>query len=355
LTGSRNRDASRGGPGAYPCRVLAFVLAIFSGVTWVCADGDPSGSSLIAPLADRSLLVDIASVGDRVVVVGERGNILVGDGRDGWRQSRVPVRTMLTGVHMLDMKTGWAVGHDAVILRTLDGGETWETMYSDPALESPLLDVWFADQRRGFAVGAYSLFLETDDGGSSWRARTFEPATEAAADGAVTGGELDADDFSDVYDFHLNSLAPGGNGTLYIAAEGGNLYRSDDGGVSWREMTSPYRGSFFGILPLGEGEGLLAFGLRGHLYRSEDGGATWDRIETGVKEMLTDGVQLNDGSIVIVGLGGTVLRSDDGGHRFELTRLPDRHGLSAVVQTDDGRVLAVGEGGVARLTPGGSR
>lgn len=353
MTGSRNRDSSRGGPGTHPCRVLALLLAIFSGVTWISADGDPPGSAVIAPLADRSLLLDIASVGDRVIAVGERGHILVGDGRNGWRQSRVPVRTMLTGVHMQDMKTGWAVGHDAVILRTSDGGETWEKVYSDPELESPLLDVWFANDRRGFAVGAYSLFLETDDGGASWRARTFEPITEAAVDGAVTGGELDADDFSDVYDFHLNSLVPGGNGALYIAAEGGNLYRSDDGGASWREMASPYRGSFFGLLPLGRG-GLLAFGLRGHLYRSEDGGTSWDRIETGVKEMLTDGVRLNDGSIVIVGLGGTVLRSDDGGHRFELTRLPDRHGLSAVVQTDDGRVLAAGEGGVAKLTPGGS-
>ena len=56
---------------------------------------------------------------------------------------------------------------------------------------------------------------------------------------------------------------------LYVAAEGGQLYRSDDRGASWRVLPSPYEGSFFGLVPI-RGEGLLAFGLRGHLFRSAD-------------------------------------------------------------------------------------
>ena len=74
-------------------------------------------------------------------------------------------------------------------------------------------------------------------------------------------------------DYHLNRIVGVGN-RLYVAAEGGQLYRSDDRGASWRALPSPYEGSFFGLVPI-RGEGLLAFGLRGHLYRSADAGETW--------------------------------------------------------------------------------
>ena len=62
---------------------------------------------------------------------------------------------------------------------------------------------------------------------------------------------------------HLNALipAPGrGNGLdrLYIAAEAGVVYRSDDGGETWGELPSPYAGSWFGGLALGENQVLLA-------------------------------------------------------------------------------------------------
>ena len=66
------------------------------------------------------------------------------------------------------------------------------------------------------------------------------------------------------------------------------------------ELPSPYEGSFFGVLPL-EDDVVLLFGLRGHLFRSEDAGESWIEIETGTVAMLTDGIRLPDGRIVITG------------------------------------------------------
>ena len=34
--------------------------------------------------------------------------------------------------------------------------------------ENPLLDVWFDDDKSGFVVGAFGLILRTTDGGTSW-------------------------------------------------------------------------------------------------------------------------------------------------------------------------------------------
>ena len=51
-------------------------------------------------------------------------------------------------------------------------------------------------------------------------------------------------------DYHLNHIARSGTGRLYIAAEAGTIYRSDDDGQTWISLPSPYHGSFFGTLPL---------------------------------------------------------------------------------------------------------
>ena len=252
-----------------------------------------------APLAVESLLLDGAAAGSRLVVVGERGHILTStDDGASWTQAEVPTRVLLTALHMHDERTGWAVGHDAVILRTVDGGESWTLAHQAPEEELPLLDVWFRDERTGFAVGAYGYFLATKDGGETWTSRTISED-----------------------DFHLNALIPvprrrpgpqdaepqdtGAQGAgaqdpgpqgaglldretqgsesqqsrdqrprfrrLYIAAEAGVAYRSDDGGETWRELPSPYAGSWFGGLALDEDRVLLT-GLRGHLYRSEGRG-----------------------------------------------------------------------------------
>ena len=82
--------------------------------------------SLVMPRATESLLLDIDRAGSRLVVVGERGHILYSDDTgDTWQQAKVPTRQMLTAVHFPSPKLGWAVGHDGLVLATVDGGEHW--------------------------------------------------------------------------------------------------------------------------------------------------------------------------------------------------------------------------------------
>ena len=71
-----------------------------------------------------------------------------------WTQAKVPTRALLTGVYLHDSQLGWAVGHDEVVLRTRDGGATWERVHYAPENERPLLDVWFADAEHGLAASA---------------------------------------------------------------------------------------------------------------------------------------------------------------------------------------------------------
>lgn len=280
--------------------------------------------SIPARLAAKSLLLDGASVGALTVAVGERGHVLLSrDGGASWTQADVPTRAMLTGVHLHDEKLGWAVGHDETILRTRDGGATWDLVRSDPEAERPLLDVWFRDAEHGIAVGAYGAFLVTADGGTTWEER---PIGEG--------------------DFHLNRIAPAAGDTLYLAAEAGHIYRSDDAGESWIALRTPYEGSYFGVLPLGDG-GLLAFGLRGNLFRSDDRGATWSELATGTEATLMAGVEI-DGQVLVAGLAGVLLRSADGGRSFQSEAFDDRRAHAGILRTAN-RLLLLGDGGARNL------
>jgi photosystem II stability/assembly factor-like uncharacterized protein len=268
---------------------------------------------------------------------------------------------MLTGVWFHDSNLGWAVGHDAVVLKTTDGGATWELVNYQPELLLPLFDVWFADPSTGLAVGAYGFVLKTSDGGDTWVEGTLNavPLTEAEEETAdqvsESGGEEDEpfweEDFSTGIDFHLNKIIEGSDGRLYVAAEAGNIYRSDDRGETWVSLPSDYTGSYFGALTLPDDD-LLIFGLRGNMFRSSDGGLAWRQIKTPVETSLNEGDIMADGAIAVVGMSGTVLVSRDGGETFELVQREDRKSMTSVLATGTGGLILFGEGGIVRMESG---
>lgn len=333
---------------------LAVALYSLSSPALQAQEDAAASPSVIAPLAAKSLLLDLAWAGERAVAVGERGHVLVSDDQGAtWTQVPVPASANLTAVYFVDEMHGWAVGHDELILRTEDGGSLWERVHLDTEANRPLLDVWFADAERGLAVGAYGALYASADGGRSWSAMPFEPMPLG---GPVT--EPDPDDYDaevDMgFDFHLNAIAAGPGETLYLAAEAGRLFRSDDSGATWRELPSPYDGSFYGVLPLESGA-LLAYGLRGNMFRSEDGGENWTEVATGAITLLSTGIQAGPDTIVLVGLAGVILVSRDEGRSFSLSQQDDRKGLSSLLWVGDDTIIVAGEGGVRRLDLPGSR
>ena len=330
MDGSVWRLGSPAGRASRAGRALLQGFCLAAALWLAAAQAEPA---LPSALASRSLLLDIAQAGTRLVAVGERGHILYSDDRGAsWQQAEVPSRQLLTALFFVDARHGWAVGHDTQILHSADGGAHWQLQHEDPPREAPLLDVWFADARRGLAVGAYGTLLATEDGGVHW---------------ADAGARLDNPD-----GLHLNAIAAIPGAGLLVVGEAGLALRSADGGATWERLPAFYEGSLFGVLGSGEPGVALAFGLRGHLFRSTDGGASWTPLALPVpgngplQAGLSGGTRLADGSLLIVGHGGTLLHSRDGGDHFALRIRPDRLSLSAVAEAGDGRLLLVGQGGV---------
>ena len=276
-------------------------------------------------VVDNLLLLDAARLSKSIVAVGDYGYIVISedDGKT-WRVIKSPTQSMLNAVFFVDDRHGWAVGHDAVILRSDDGGETWEQTYSAPDKEAPLLNLWFENAEHGYAFGAYGTFYETGDGGKTWKPRKV----------------LESDG-------HMYALARNSAGRLFLVGEAGTLYRSEDNGETWQPLPSPYRGSYFGALGLPDG-GILIFGLRGHAFRSDSNGDTWTQVDTGTEVSLMGGKVLANGVVVLLGGDGVILVSRDSARTFTRLKHPQNKTLIAAAPIGENRIIAFGEPGAFR-------
>lgn len=191
---------------------------------------------------------------------------------------------------------------------------------------NPLLDVWFENDQHGFVVGAYGMVLRTQDGGETW--------------------EDWAPQLSNPQNFHLNSVARVTGGALVIVGEAGQVHVSVDNGDTWERRESPYDGSLFGVMGTGKVNEVLAFGLRGNTMLSTDLGRSWTMVANEGGTTLNNGSVADDGRVILVGNSGAVLMSSNGGESFRAHFRNDREGVMGVVPLSGTNLLLVGEGGV---------
>lgn len=309
-------------------RLAGLVLAFFVFTPPGVADVAPR-PALHVPLASKVVFLGMATAGDRVVAVGERGVIVHSDDLGvTWVQADVPVRATLTAVTFVDATNGFAVGHDAVVLKTSDGGASWSVLNFEPDSQVMLLNVRFQDSRHGYAVGSNGQLWRTADGGSAWERTTL--AVE------------------DWYQNHIFDIAWRADGATLAVAEKGVLYRSQDGIAGFAPIPSPYEGSWFGALTLRDGV-FLIYGMKGHVFKSTDRGDTWAQIPTNTEQFLLDADILPDGRALIVGAGGTLVTLDDASVTAKVITRPDGVGINAVLIVGNDVYLADLGGGIKRI------
>jgi len=97
------------------------------------------------------------------------------DGGDTWVTQYNNSSINFNSVYFIDNETGWAVGGSFVaypgfpsIVRTTNGGDTWQLATIPYYPNCSLSSIYFSDIDNGWAVGGIGLILKSDDGGLNW-------------------------------------------------------------------------------------------------------------------------------------------------------------------------------------------
>ncbi|PKO28182.1 MAG: hypothetical protein CVU32_01210 [Betaproteobacteria bacterium HGW-Betaproteobacteria-5] len=290
--------------------------------------------------AQKALMSGISANGKRAIAVGARGTILYSrDSGITWTQASVPVSSDLATVRFSDADTAWAIGHDAVLLRSDDAGEHWNKVLDgrsvaillqshyktladggqleagriqkdveDAVLQSatpgvlsyPFLDIRINEKGEGFLAGAFGLLLRTIDAGKTW-----EPWIERAGNDRR---------------MHLYALEQVENGSLYLAGEQGLIRRYDPVAGRFVVVEVPYNGTFFGLRAIGTK--LIAFGLRGNAFISTDDAKSWRPVTLGVTANIVATLQHAPNEMLFVMQNGQVLLSKDDGRSVTDLNVP---------------------------------
>ncbi|MHC5037817.1 MAG: WD40/YVTN/BNR-like repeat-containing protein [Planctomycetota bacterium] len=325
-------------------------------------------------------------------IVGEKGTILhTSDGGVTWRSQTAPEKKELRGVVFIDAEHGWIVGggngmkrkaapkvvHDpaetiplrggkidlkealkkarakrknwSFILRTEDGGFTWEKVQLDSNF--PMWGVAMIDKDRGWITSGHAKehpdghYHFTEDGGKTWRRLTGPFHRPARPLYEITFVD---ENFGWAVGSHRR-IGLVGEGTdeivLYKNSKGGVIHTAD-GGKTW-EVQDPGNAKdvyLLGLCFLDKDRGWVV-GEKGCAYSTEDGGKTWLKQKTDVKVSLYAVDFLDAATGLIVGAKGTLLATNDGGKTWTPVKGKEKGDLLDVDFVSKTLAVAVGQGG----------
>lgn len=196
--------------------------------------------------------------------------------------------------------------------------------------DKPLFGVHFHSEKFGHAGGAYGMLLRTLNGGESW-----EPVMH----------NVDNDGFYHIFDF-----APlPEEGQFFLSGEAGLFIIGDiRARTGNRVETIPFNGSFFTVIDTSEGN-LVLGGLRGRMFRTEDIGQSWTAVTKPPSAAVVDSTRLEDGRLIAVSIGGQVLLSTDDGRTFQRLPLSNGGRIYSVAEGSPGTILVGGPEGIHKL------
>lgn len=278
----------------------------------------------------------ISAVSDTVVwASGSNGTIVrTIDGGKTWQTVAPPPDTQkldFRDIDAIDDKTAYVLsigpGEASRIFKTSDGGQTWAAQFVNRDEKAFFDAMVFWDVRRGVAVsdsvdGRFVLLL-TADGGATWTpapASGLPPALPNEGAFAASGTNLTV----------LVSSAAGAARYVWLgtgAAATARVLRSGDGGRTWTAAVTP--------LPAGPSSGIFSIAFRdtrhgvivGGDYKNEagavdnlavtsDGGATWTLVKdkglSGFRSVVAYIPRKGSRALVAVGPSGADLSTDDG-------------------------------------------
>jgi photosystem II stability/assembly factor-like uncharacterized protein len=257
-----------------------------------------NGFTMFNPAAQPIFAVAF-STPSQAVAVGERGTTVLSTNADASTPSFVPVadQPLAGSFSRLRSAAGSLVlapGESGKLARSSDGGRHWTTVQV-PTSED-LRDAWFVDPNVGFVLDASGQVQRTTDGGDGWTevptGTTARPNALYAADQSVvvlfgpTGVRRATSSVNPSFDLVESKPAVGVALTDYDRTAGSALFAygrkalivSNDLGASWKAVRRPKKDARYRRVDFLTGRTGFALLESGRLYRTRNGGKSWKEL-----------------------------------------------------------------------------
>lgn len=281
-----------------------------------------------------------------------------------------PTGVNLKGVWFFNQEVGIVCGEAGTILKTTDGGETWQKI-SSPTFRN-LNDIHFINENKGFIVGDSAIILITEDGGQTWTRRQITPYNHFLAidfprsdTGFLCGyngkiyrttnsGTSFASQNSGVTEILYDISFPPNNATIgYACGYNGTILKTTDGGQTWTGGSVGNIAFFSLDFPENPNVGYVA-GDYGQIKKTTDGGLTWQGIPSGTSNPIKSIRFLNNNIGFYCGNNGTIRKTTNGGNNWVALSVPVSVNLNKIYLLNENVIFVVGDcGTILKSTDGG--
>jgi len=254
-----------------------------------------------------------------------------------WDVQQSGVTDDLLSVCFVDDQLGFASGRENTIMRTTDGGRSWQRLLERDDHGSQFNQVIFTGRNEGW-VASRGTLIHTTDSGESWNAAVKLP--KSLDFGFGSGWAIGSTWF-----------------TLEVPGTGTGVWRSDDGCRSWRLMGSLPRNHYENICFVDQQHGWVAGNFsQSSIGFTSDGGKTWGFVDQSVNNRNNEVKFANWTTGWTPGDSGTtMLATTDGGRTWnpQFTGQPGYKPIEGISVVSDREVFAATDEVVIHTSDGG--